>query len=530
VIVQRTLPFGRQTTTPGMTGIDVKPVSIRTEITIPRFETCTNTAREDFAVPEDEVLAIVAKYEKTVIIDFDETLYLRNSTADFIDCAVPGILALIVLKVLDLLAPWRWTGGLKARDVWRVRIVLALFPWTLRRWKRRCREQNNALTNLPLLRVLRQRGRPFIIATSGFSIVVDPLVSEMGCADVPVIACRLNQSSDRTAGKLALIENRIGSALAEAMVVTDSTDDIDILRRCARPCLTQWKNARYQRSFRRAYLPGIYTLTVKRPDGTGLGGIAATFSFWLLASMTAPEVEISSIVAIFFLFLSLWSVYEVGYMDNDICALKFETDPVFTREAIDFPYPSVQRSAWAFAIILGGAGCWFAQSHSWPTTFAKWLMILIFTRGVFHYYNRIDKKTRVWLYPILQIAREASFILVVPVGVVGVIICMAQIIGKWLQYYIYRYIRAFNLARWPEIELHTVRLCLFMALVGSLLVVEQRASVWAWSTAAILGWCGFLARKEIAAIIRGAHRIDAEAGDVSLFGVTPTNGVEGGGR
>jgi hypothetical protein len=269
------------------------------------------------------------------------------------------------------------------------------------------------------------------------------------------------------------------------------------------------------------YLPGIYTVTVKRPDGAGVGGIITTFSFWLLASMTAPEFELQSVLVVFFLFLSLWSVYEIGYMDNDICARKFETDPVFTNETIGYPYKRVQRSAWIFAIIAGGVGCVLARDQSWMIMFGEWLLILVLTRGLYFYYNRIDKNTRVWLYLILQLARDASFILVVPVGTVGVMACMAQIIAKWQQYFIYRYIRVFDLTKWPELQVHTIRLILFIALVGTLSMAEQSVNPWRWPTAAIIVWCVLLAHKEIPSIIKATHRIDGKARDIPLFGGAP---------
>src|SRR5215468_910271 len=65
-------------------------------------------------------LAAVRAHDGPVIVDLDETLYLYNSTEDFIDCAWPGLLALLLLRLLDVLKPWRLTGGIDTRDTWRV--------------------------------------------------------------------------------------------------------------------------------------------------------------------------------------------------------------------------------------------------------------------------------------------------------------------------------------------------------------------------------------------------------------------------
>jgi hypothetical protein len=39
----------------------------------------------------DYTLAAVCTHEGPLLVDLDETLYLRNSTEDFIDCARPGL-------------------------------------------------------------------------------------------------------------------------------------------------------------------------------------------------------------------------------------------------------------------------------------------------------------------------------------------------------------------------------------------------------------------------------------------------------
>src|SRR5262245_51937601 len=83
----------------------------------------------------DASLTAIRVHEGPVLVDFDETLYLRNSTEDFIDCARPGLLALLLLRVLDVIKPWRLTGGIDTRDTWRVCAISLLFPWTLQRWR-----------------------------------------------------------------------------------------------------------------------------------------------------------------------------------------------------------------------------------------------------------------------------------------------------------------------------------------------------------------------------------------------------------
>ena len=83
-------------------------------------EPSMGTADEDYIVSEDEVLAIAGGYENNIFVDLDETLYLQNSTADFTDYTTPGIVALLLLKILDTFGHG---GGPEAetRDTWRIR-------------------------------------------------------------------------------------------------------------------------------------------------------------------------------------------------------------------------------------------------------------------------------------------------------------------------------------------------------------------------------------------------------------------------
>jgi hypothetical protein len=81
---------------------------------------CRGTMSDDLAISQydaspDDALAAIRTYEKPLIVDLDETLYLRNSTEDLIDCAWPGPLALLLPRVLEMVKPWRLTGGHRYR-------------------------------------------------------------------------------------------------------------------------------------------------------------------------------------------------------------------------------------------------------------------------------------------------------------------------------------------------------------------------------------------------------------------------------
>jgi hypothetical protein len=145
------------------------------------------TATLHDATPE-AALAAIGVHKGPVLLDLDETLYLRNSTEDFIDSAQPGAVALLLLRLLDAVRPWRWTGGDATRDVWRVRLITVLFPWTLRNWQARVTSLAEQFTNRPLLAAAKSCDQPPIVATIGFERIVTPLVAAIGLPEARIVA------------------------------------------------------------------------------------------------------------------------------------------------------------------------------------------------------------------------------------------------------------------------------------------------------------------------------------------------------
>ena len=89
-----------------------------------------NSGASQYDASPDATLAAIRAHEGPLLVDFDETLYLSNSTEDFLDCAWPGLLALALLRALDAFKPWRLTGGSDTGDNWRVCAIQIFFPWT----------------------------------------------------------------------------------------------------------------------------------------------------------------------------------------------------------------------------------------------------------------------------------------------------------------------------------------------------------------------------------------------------------------
>ncbi|NJO34835.1 MAG: hypothetical protein HC869_18665, partial [Rhodospirillales bacterium] len=146
-----------------------------------------------------------------MLLDFDETLYLRNSTEDFIDCARPALLALLVLRLLDCLRPWRWTGGGGYPRCVARALRAAVLPWTRWLWKRRIATLALQAANLPLIEAVKVRTHAAhcpvpVIATLGFRCIIVPLAAALGLPEqLRIVAPRLNTFADRRAGKFRLV-------------------------------------------------------------------------------------------------------------------------------------------------------------------------------------------------------------------------------------------------------------------------------------------------------------------------------------
>ena len=468
------------------------------------------------ASPEAAIAAIRA-FNGPLLLDLDETLYLSNSTEDFIDSARPGSAAAGLMKILDWIKPWRWTGGEATRDVWRVRVVTLLFPWTAGRWRQRIPRLVERFANQPLVGALRDHASPPIIVTAGFRPIVTPLIAALDLGDARIVASRPSSFEDRLRGKLALAVDTLGEdAVRRGLVITDSTDDLPLLDACTRPLRTVWPDARYRAALGDIYLPGLYLNRIKRPGERYIvrGILQEDFAFWLLASIGLAAVPVLHAAGLLFLLFSFWTIYECGYVDNDQIAARYENDPKLSVAFREEPVATPRWEPWIWALIFGAIAIpllrWPAPpaagaiGKEFMTDFAKWLGVLLATHGWFLLYNRFDKPTRVWLYPGLQLARSAAFAVLVPVTALGTVALSAHVLAKWLPYYVYRV----GGKDWPETPQTLTRL-LFFVVMALLLALTQGTSVLMnWTGAALLGWNLFRARNDLLTTVKRARRLD----------------------
>jgi hypothetical protein len=452
----------------------------------------------------DRALEQLAAHGGLVFVDLDETLYLGNSTEDFIDLARPGLIAMLLLRVLDGLRLWKLTGGTATRDCWRVGLIWFFFPGTRARWHAQVPKLARELANQPLVAALRRVPGEAVILTAGFRPIVEPLVEALGFPGIRIIACRLASFADRRQGKLQAAVSAVGpETLGSSLVVTDSLDDLPLLAKCGTPLRTVWPGARFRRAFTRIYLPGDYITHVKRPGEQYIARviIQEDLFFWVLASVFLAPHPWLHIAGVTFLIASFWTIYERGYVDNDWAAAHLEHDGKLSKSFWQSPVATPPVQPWIWATVLGAIAVtlleWPAALRDFPavnpTGYLTWLAVLISTYATFKIYNRIDKSTRIWLFAALQLARSAALIPLVAVPAMGAAGLGALALARWVPYYMYRLAGG----TWPAVQPNLMRLLFFVVLAAVLGCALGADVLINWTAAGLLLWNLLRARTEL---------------------------------
>jgi hypothetical protein len=77
--------------------------------------------------------------------------------------------------------------------------------------------------------------------------------------------------------------------------------------------------------------------------------------------------------------------------------------------------PAVKPWIWALLAGAAAVAILHPDKMAFVVHFARWVAVLILMYACFVFYNRLDKMTQVWLYPLLQFARSAAFSVIVPI-------------------------------------------------------------------------------------------------------------------
>jgi hypothetical protein len=469
-----------------------------------------------------------------IIVDFDETLFLLNSTQEYFRTLQPRPLALVVLFLLKIIQPWHWLPGKfkgeVSKDWLKVVIVTLLFPWTPIVWLWRAKTFAKRYTNTELRQALVNSKAKVIIATLGFNFIVSPLLRHMSITTSEIISCRFWQGAiDRFSGKRTLVKDKVGSSvMASAIAVTDSIDDLPLLSAVAKPCLVVWPQVETLRSNNYRYFPFYYLEKVKKTGKSHFIKQVLTDELPLLLLglswlSSHPWLNACSLTILLF---SFYCIYELGYWENDRVGEKFEKNPVLSDRYHDYKdkMPLLEPWFWAMGIAVVGLSVlelnkigidpnriyWGLESIA-PAKLAidliLWFGVLLLMRSIFWVFNHLDKKTRMWIYPLLQASKYFSFLLFSPTNIVGTMLFVSQVVSRSLPYTMYRWFG--DKTKFPEhFPDRFLRLLLLISLLISLALGAHNANLLLnWQVIAIVGLLTLRSLKDVKQIVSQAKPI-----------------------
>ncbi len=447
-----------------------------------------------------------------VVVDFDDTLWLTNSTQLYLDSVRPRWLAWVLIKLVALVF-----RALPSRfGVWRdsaaVVCLTLCCPWAWWAWQRRAPELAARFTNQPLAQTLAALppSQALLVCSFGMGFLIQPLLRHMGprWASAPLVASSVwTNGRDRQRGKPAMLPPGWCNAAPGGTtpppplaVVTDSLDDQDLLALAQWPLWVKWASAQAVGLGEQPYLPLRYCHVLRHPNAGFAWRVVLVEEWGGVVLVFAPAVWQAPWVALalLWLVLSFWIIYEQGYAENDRVAVTLERKVVAPAEQARFAgaFQSGERWAWCWAGALGAMAAgvlqampggavqpwWLALqgwAQQWPNSGAAWpgvgvwlamgltwVAALVVIRLSFRVYNGVQPGARVWLYPVLQTWKYLPVALLVPVHPVGLVFVWAYVVSRWFPYWIYR--AGGTRTAFPELFLRTLLLVVGLLSFGQL--------------------------------------------------------------
>ncbi len=408
-----------------------------------------------------------------LLVDFDETLLLTNSTQTFVRAARPYFFSALLFAILEKLRPWRFipAGGrsILLREWIRLLAVMTCFPWTLWLWRRQAGTVAREWGNHELIKALRARPDCRLVITSyGWRALLVPILEKMALPAYEIDACRLSTfRRDRLRGKPFRLRALLGEeALRGALLITDSPDDLDLAQVVDRCCLLKWDKPSNAPIFSH-YVPFLYSVKAKYGDWRHFRSVVLADEFPLLVLCLSwlAAAPLFHAAGILLLVISYWIIYELGYMENDRTAEKKEKDPNLSDDYMNNRDRSSFVEPWFWGILLTIPALVLVQlgqpTLTGPSQYALlpqgidlrevlgsaelwtrvglWSALLVSVWMVFWVYNRIDKFSRTWLYLPMQFTKNFGFALITPLSLVGYLVFAAHAMARWVTYFIYRF-------------------------------------------------------------------------------------------
>ena len=448
----------------------------------------------------------ISNTSEILILDFDHTLFLSNSTEEYLNFAYPRTISVFCLTFIDWFRPWNFLPGVNKRFIYRdfirVLIISILFPWTYLVYLTRTKKISHAYENLEIINIVKTRHwEKIVLASNGFEFIINPLLKQMNVDfDIVIVSTFFpNKNNVRKVGKKKRLLNLLSSnELEKSTIITDNKEDevmVDIVNELR---LHRWPKEKRSKAGQGLYIPFLYTHASKRGNKNHVLNvmISQDFCIILLAYYLTSSFEIQILLSLFLLLLSFWCIYEVGYFENDLHELKYEKyhnnlDKLNYIEKVKDS--NLELSAWIWAISFSIFGIFFLQNSLCLNAsclfhimidLLKWGSWLIVLRGLYRIYNYSQFNIRQLVFPLLQIMRLAGPILFLSTNFLGLFLIVSQMTSRWLGYLIYR-----GGGDEKLVQKRIIRHVIFLVLVIGLAVVQRDFYILiSWQFVLILSW------------------------------------------
>ena len=452
---------------------------------------------------DERALAVEAALwpaDVTTVVDFDGTLLLRNSTELYLRSLRPRLLARLLLSALELSKPWRLSPGDNAtwvyRDWLRVMVLTALLPWSPWLWRRSCGNVARDHVNASLVQALQTRpAATVVVATYGFHFLVAPLLAAMDAAWPLCVSGSVRGSlSLRRLGKAEAVSRALGPvALRRSVLVTDSLDDRDFLPLCGQAFLLTPSGDSTAMTSATGYLPLQYLHHCKRKGDNAIVRVILFYDLIALFIAFAPASlrPIPCLLGLVFFQLAFWTVYEIGNWENDVLGSVLEDKPRIPPDFEAWRHRMRPGQAWAWASGLsllcaaclaaaltpGSGAVWSVSPTMVAGLFASLLAYLAAVRLLYALYNRVDTRSRVFIYPLMQIGKGVGLAMLLPVAPAGFILLVSVLLVRQLRYVAYRYAETREALKVP-VNLHVIACFMLLCVVAAALTGTTERSFW----------------------------------------------------
>ncbi len=436
--------------------------------------------------PENEIL----------ILDFDHTLFLSNSTEEYLSVAQPRSLCAILLALLDWIKVWEIfpaeNNRVVYRDAIRVILVSVFFPWSYLFYIQRIPSLLKEHLNSEILEIaVSKKWNKIIIASNGFSFIIKPLLAQINIQVDDVLSSQIlpTKQGIRTVGKRVYLEELLSDAeLKQSVFISDNPEDKALEGSVNQFMFYENQQAKRFKTGQNVYIPFVYTHTSKRGNSNHLLNVVlfSDYSICLLVYVHIASISLQLVASILFLVLSFWCIYEACYFENDLYELRNESKHKnmelmeYVKKIQDFP---LERNAWVWAVSFGFFGLFLLEndggtsiaplfSSDLLTNLLFWVIWLLALRVVFRLYTHSSFSNRVVGYPVLQLFRLAGPALFLAVDFIGAFLIVAQVVNGWFGYLMYRTGGDRSVA-----SNGLVRHVVFVMLVSALAIVQKELGV-----------------------------------------------------